>query len=140
MQLKRARSVPISEWRTNFSQIEAQIALRELAWREEPFVKKECDPLRLESMFHAVSAECRSEIGFALSDILHSMSEDDRFWCYIILLAIAENAPRDAPVLHTFSPSIKGAYMQEWSNRLRDASEKDREERRRLKQGPPKDI
>ena len=140
MQLKRSKSASSSENEShvNFSQIQAQIALKELAWREEPFVRGVCHPLRLESMFHAVSAECRSEIGFSLSDILHNMSEQDRFRCYKILLAIIENTPRYAPVLHTFMSSIKGVYMQEWSNRLRDASEKDREERRRLDKGPHK--
>jgi len=128
MQLKRSEKILISDWRTtNFGEIEAQIALEELAWREEPFVKKDCDPLRLEAMFHAVSTECRSEIGFSLSDVLHNMSESDRFRCYNILLAIVENAPRDAPVLHTFRPSIKGKYMQEWSSRLRDRVEKERQ-------------
>ena len=133
MQLKRTENIPISDWReTNFGKNEAQIALEELAWCEEPFVKGDCHPLRLESMFHAVSAECRSEIGFPLSDILHNMSERDRFRCYRILLAIVENAPRDAPVLHTFRPSMKGAYMQEWSSCLRDRADRERQNNLRL--------
>jgi hypothetical protein len=133
MQLKRTVNIPISDWReANFGKIQAQIALEELAWREEPFVTKECHPLILESMFHAVSAECRSEIGFSLSDFLHNMSEQDRFLCYIILLAIIENAPRDSPVLHTFTPSIRGKYMQEWSSRLRDIADKERQNNLRL--------
>ncbi len=125
-QLERAISGSSRGSLSDHRRRQAQIALRELAWREEPFEKHECDVLRLESMFNAVSAECRSEIEFPLANILDSMSDKDRFRCYEILLSIVENAPRDAPVLSVWRPSIKGRYTQEWSRRLDDAAENDR--------------
>lgn len=118
-----------------YNRIDAEIALEELKWREEPFQKIDCHPLDLVAMTYAVAAECRSEIGFALNDLFYSMTAEDRFRMYTVLLEIAENTPRDYPVLAMSHAPTRGAHCYFNERHLR-STERMEQERKRKYQPP----
>jgi hypothetical protein len=121
--LERAAGDCSASGRRDFLRLEANIALYELEWREKPFRTRKCSIKRLEAMWRAVSSECRSEFDIDVTSKIEALTPASRFVVYELLLSIVENAPRDAPVLATRTPSIRGKYMQEWSARLYQAGD-----------------
>ena len=98
----------------------ANIALYELAWREEPYLGQPVDCERLETLIRAIAIECRSGFAEDLLNELQKMTGRNRLIMYKILLSIAETCPRESPVLATRMTPVKGTYLQfhEIHNRL----------------------
>jgi hypothetical protein len=98
--------------------------LQEYAWRERHLNAPDVDPLVIEQLVYAVTAECRSEIGFSVSSFLTEQSPKARRCMYALFLAIVENTPCSLPRLGMWRPPRKGQYWDgwaEWSTESRHA-------------------
>lgn len=108
------------KFRNALAREKANIALYELAWREEPYLGQPVDAERLAIIIRAIGIECRSDLDEDLLSDLSRMTDGDRLIMYKILLSIVETCPRDSPVLATLMKPAKGAFMhfRELHNRL----------------------
>ncbi|MDA3924006.1 MAG: hypothetical protein PF904_04815 [Kiritimatiellae bacterium] len=119
MQLEKANKNDFQPF-SSYERKQAIIALQEFKRREEIIKSGDCEPMQLEDMFIAITGACRSEIKPIPLEILYQMTARDRYRCFIILLDILENVPRDAPVLLTSTYPTKGIdhHVQTWRSAL----------------------
>jgi hypothetical protein len=84
--------------------------LEEYAWRERNLDAPDVDPIGIIGLVWAVTAECRSEIPFALHSYFNSQTPETRKCVYLLFLTILENLPYRTPRLRMGRAPLKGRH------------------------------